>query len=260
MYPILLHAGNFYLPTFGALAALGLMLALALSQRTARTAKVDPDRLWDAGLFAVLAAFVASRLLLVVEHLRSFVAFPLLLLAVPSLAPSGLLLTAVATFLWLRARRIPWRRALDAWAPCATLVWAFLALGHFAEGSDPGLQSRFGLPLPGSTMRLAPVALYACALAVLLTLAACVCLRRGRPAGETAGLTLAAAGCGQFFLSFLRQPGVEAGAGLDTLQIVSLGLVVAGACLVTFSEASASHSAASHPGAAADSTGNPHTG
>ena len=78
----------------------------------------------------------------------------MLLLTVPSLTASGLLAAAVATALWLLWKRIPLLRALDAWAPCATLVWCFLALGHYAEGSDPGLAAR-------------PVALYTAAVALL---------------------------------------------------------------------------------------------
>jgi phosphatidylglycerol---prolipoprotein diacylglyceryl transferase len=219
VHPILLHIGNIYLPTFGVLAAAGLLCALLLSERTAKLADLDPTKLWNAGLFAVIAAFVFSRAILVTQHWRSFVQFPILLLAVPSLTAPGLLLTLIATFLWLRSRQIPLRSALDAWAPCATLAWSLLALGHFAEGSDPGLRGQ-------------PVALYAAALAVLIAIASLTQLRRMRPEGETAGLALIAAGIGQFLLSFLRVPGVEFAAGLDVLQGVALAIIVAGAVLV----------------------------
>ena len=218
VHPILFHVGNIYLPTFGLLAAVGLLCALLLSERTAKLADIDPARLWNAGLFTVIAAFVFSRGLLVAQHWRSFREFPILLLAVPSLTASGLLLTLIATFLWLWLKQVPLRRALDAWAPCATLAWAFLALGHFTEGSDPGLRGR-------------PVALYAAALAALIAIASLAQLRRPRPSGETAGLTLIAAGVGQFLLSFIRVPGVEF-AGLDLLQCVALAMIVAGAVLV----------------------------
>ena len=53
----------------------------------------------------------------------------------------------IALLIYLRTRAIPMLATFDAWAPCATLIWTFLALGHFAEGSDPGLPSSFpGLP------------------------------------------------------------------------------------------------------------------
>ena len=235
MHPNLFHIGHLTLPTFGALVAVGLMVALALSQRTACVRRLNPEKLWDAGLFAVLAAFVLSRALLVATHFAAFQKFPILLLAVPSLTPIGLLLTAIATFLWLHFKRIPILPALDAWAPCATLVWAFLALGHFAEFSDPGLATTlpWGVRPQGESIPLHPVAVYAAIFAVLLTIAAYRKLN--------AAHTLIAAGIGQFLLSFLRQPDVETIVGLDALQLVALGMVVAGcAILVTRSQSRSS--------------------
>lgn len=226
MHPNLFHIGHLTLPTFGALAAVGLMLALTLSQRTAGRVGIDPDTFWDAGIFAVLAAFLLSRVLLVASHFDTFRQYPILLIAVPSLTPTGLLLTTIATSLWLHFKRIPILPALDAWAPCATLVWTFLALGHFAEFSDPGLPTKlpWGVVPRGETIPLHPVSLYAAIVAMLLTVVAYRML--------SAGQTLIAAGTGQFLLSFVRQPGLTTIGGLDVLQLVSLGMIIAGGVLI----------------------------
>ena len=221
MHPTLFHLGHLSLPTFGALAAVGLMLALLLSERTALLACIDPAKLWDAGIFAVLSAFVLSRVLLVITYWKTFAAFPFLLLTVPSLTPIGLLLTAIATAVWLWFKRVPLLAALNAWAPCATLVWACLGLGHWAEGSDPGM------PLGSSTH---PIGLYVGVFATALTLASSILLRRHTPA--VAGWTLIASGAGQFLISFFRAPGTSGFAGLDQLQLLSLALIVAGSALI----------------------------
>jgi phosphatidylglycerol:prolipoprotein diacylglycerol transferase len=224
VYPTLIHLGNIYIPTFGVLAALGLVGGLLLSERTAKRARIDPAKLWNAGLFAVIAAFVFSRVLLGIEHWRSFVEFPVLLLAVPSLTAAGLLLTVIAIMVWLWFRQIPMLRALDAWAPCAALVWAFLALGHFAEGSDPGMASRAGW--------LHPVALYAALLALSIAGVGYARLQRNSREGRVAGEVLAATGLAQFLLSFVRVPGVEYLGGLDMLEWVAAGMMVAGCALI----------------------------
>jgi phosphatidylglycerol:prolipoprotein diacylglycerol transferase len=138
MHPYLLHSGHLLLPTFGVLAALGLMAALTLSLRTAVTVGLPPDKLWNAGLFTLLSAFALSRLLLIATNLHDFLAYPILLLMVPSLSATGILLTILATAIYLRLQHLPLLDTLDAWSPCATLTWAFLALAHFAEGSDAG--------------------------------------------------------------------------------------------------------------------------
>jgi len=235
VHPTLLHFGHITLPTFGVLAAVGLMAALSLSLRTAVVAGLSPDRLWNAGLFVLLSAFVLSRLLLVVMYLHTFLTYPILLLAVPSLTPLGLVLTAIVTVLYLRMRRLPLLTTLDAWAPCATLVWAFLALGHFAEGSDPGLPTTlpWGIAMMRGGIRLHPLALYAVIGAVSLTVVLLRQLSHRRYRGDTAAFALAAVGIAQFLLTFLRQPdpSVELlGNILDPIQWVAIGMIfVAGA-------------------------------
>jgi phosphatidylglycerol:prolipoprotein diacylglycerol transferase len=228
MHPYLLHSGHLLLPTFGVLAALGLMAALTLSLRTAATVGIDSDKLWNAGLFTLLFAFALSRLLLVVANLRDFLAYPILLLMVPSLSATGILLTIVATAIYLRLRHLPLLDTLDAWAPCATLTWAFLALGHFAEGTDAGLPTTlpWGMPIPPSSIRLHPVALYAAVAASLLTVVLLRQLPRRHHPGDTLALALATSGTAQFFLTFVRQPHPSSTL-LDPIQWIALGMIAA---------------------------------
>jgi len=232
MHPYLLHSGHLLLPTFGVLAAVGLMAALTLSLRTAATVGLVPDKLWSAGLFTLLSAFALSRLLLIAANLRDFLAYPILLLMVPSLNPLGILLTIVAIAIYLRLRHLPLLDTLDAWSPCATLIWAFLALGHFAEGTDAGLPTTlpWGAPIPPSSIRLHPVALYAAIVAALLTLVLLRQLPRRHHPGDTFALALATSGTAQFLLTFFRQPYPDTGL-LDPIQWISLGMI-AGAGLV----------------------------
>ncbi len=236
MHPDLLHIGFLTIPTFGLLAAVGLMLALALSLRTAAIVGLNPDSLWNAGLFAIIAAFVLSRLLLVATNLHTFLAYPILLLMVPSLTPLGILLTVIATAIYLRLHALPLLAALDAWAPCATLAWAFLALGHFAEGSDPGLPStlRWAVPIPATSLRMHPVALYAALAAAIVTAVLLRHLSRRTRAGDTFALALLLSGLTQFLLTFLRQPTyseTRLGTLLDPIQWVALGMIVTAALL-----------------------------
>ena len=239
MHPILLHLGHIAIPTFGVLAATGLILALLLNLRTAKLVHLNPDRLWDAGLFTLFSAFVLSRLLLVITNLRTFFSYPLLLLTLPSLTPLGILLTVVATILYLRLHGLPLLSTLDAWAPCATLVWAFLALGHLAEGSDPGMITTIPWAIPSSTglSHLHPIALYAAALALPLTFVLFLHLRQQKYPGDTAALALASVGVIQFLLSFFRQPalfGTPFAEILDPIQWAALAMILAsGLILIT---------------------------
>jgi phosphatidylglycerol:prolipoprotein diacylglycerol transferase len=231
VHPYLIHSGHLLIPTFGVLAAAGLMAALSLSLRTARMAGINAEKLWNAGLFSILSAFVLSRLLLVITNLHSFLSYPILLLMVPSLTATGIFLTIIATLVYLRLHKLPLLPALDAWAPCATLTWAFLALGHFSEGSDAGLPTNlpWGLRIPPDATRLHPVALYASLAAALLTLALFTPLRRQHTPGETLSLALAATGIIQFLLTFFRQPYPYLNPSrttLDPIQLLAIGMIV----------------------------------
>ena len=231
MHPYFIHSGHLLIPTYGVLAALGLMAALNLSLRTAALAGLDSEKVWNAGLFAILSAFVLSRLLLVATNLHNFLHYPILLLMVPSLTSTGILLTFAAILIYLRLHSVPVLSSLDAWSPCATLVWAFLAFGHLAEGSDAGLPTSlpWGLRIPPDQTRLHPVPLYAALAASLLTPLLLRQLRRRRTPGQTAALALAAAGTIQFLLSFFRQPYPYLDPTshlLDPIQYLGLGMIV----------------------------------
>jgi phosphatidylglycerol---prolipoprotein diacylglyceryl transferase len=236
MHPILLHLGRFALPTFGVLAALGLMAALTLSLRTATLVGIDPEALWNAGLFSILSALILSRLLLVILNFKSFVSYPLILLALPSLTPTAILLSILATALYLRIKKLPLLSTLDAWAPCATLVWSFLALGHLAEGSDPGLPTNVPWKIlsPTRGAYLHPIALYASLAAATISFVTFRYLQQKPHPGRTIAFSLAASGLAQFLITFFRHPteALDPTPGslaniLDPIQWVALAMLVA---------------------------------
>lgn len=222
--PTLLHFGHVALPISGALAALGLIFAILLTQRTAPLAHVPPDALWDATFFAVLTAFVLSRLLLLIAYWPSFRAHPVMLLTVPSVSPLALFPTLLLTGLLLLYRRTPVLPALDAWAPATTLLWSFLALGHFLDSTDPGL--------PFSSTHTHAVALYAAAIALVLTLFLLWTLRRPHPPGRPAALALILTGLAQFLLTFLREPSPAPILALDPIQLLALTFLATGTLIL----------------------------
>jgi len=216
------------------------MAALGLSQRTARYAGLKAEAVWDAGVAAVIAAFVISRLLLVVFNLRSFLEYPWLVLALPSLTGSGLVLTAIFMLGYVRWRRLPLLRLLDAVAPCGALLWGFLSLGRVVDGTRDGMVTRLPWGFRESAAGLVhPVEVYACVAAALVcvVLLLVLLLPRGRSGvGLTAGLGLGLAGVSVFFIDFFRLPSdllSEAwpNAPLDPSQIMGVAMLLTGIAL-----------------------------
>ncbi len=225
------------LPSFGLLAALGVMAALSLAIRCAPFAHLLPDTLWNATRFAAISAFVLSRAILVATNFHSFVQYPILLLTLPSLTGVGAIMTAIATVVYLQLRRVPLLPVLDAWAAPAALLWGFLALGHLAAGSDPGLPSRapWAVRIQPDPDLQQPVGFFAALAGFAITILVFRHLRGPHADGHTAALALLLTGAAQFLLSFVRQPYPYAPDApafpLDPIQFLALGMVLAAGVL-----------------------------
>ena len=232
-----------HIPAYALIAIAGMIAALWLSLRTARLRALEPEALWDAGVFAIAAAFVLSRLLglalfVTLEHgqltlsLRDVLSFS-------SISYLSLAVTAIPVALWLRWKRLPLLRVMDAWAPCAALLWSALSFADAASGSGNGLPTRlpWGVRAAGSSadLRVHPVALYSAAAALALCGALIVLLRRMREPGRVAAIAFLAGGTILFLLDMLRVPEQPLSHTLlDVSQWIALAAIVFGTCLLAF--------------------------
>ncbi len=225
------------LTPYGACAALGVVLAMGLSGRTARRLRLRPEAVWDAGLFAVMSCFIASRLLLVLSDPRAFSRYPLLVLSLPSLTLGGMGLGALATWLYLRRKRLPVLKVLDAFAPPGALLATFLELGHWMDGSEPGMPVFNGDKNHG--LHLLPVSLYGVLLSVALLAVLWIALGKPWPTGRVAGLALMLGGAAAFGLDMLSLPeDLFSGLPLEAGQLVALTAMLAGVALWSLRPAS----------------------
>ncbi len=222
-----------WLTTYGACAAVGVVAAMALSGRAARRVDLSAEAVWDAGAFALLSCFVASRLLLVLRDPVAFVHFPLLVLGLPSLTLAGLGVAAVAVWVYLWRKRLPVLRMLDVYAPCGAVLAGSLELGHWVDGSEPGMPVlRVG---GASIVEFRPVSAYGVALSVGLGLVLWRALGVERVPGRVAALGLILGGVVAFGLDMITLPVEMFGSWwLEPGQCVALGAMLGGAALWTF--------------------------
>lgn len=251
MHPVLFHIGSILIPSYGAITAFGVLVALVLSQRTARSAGVDAGKVWNLCILSLFAALAATRLLLVAANwsvLRSHPTWVLGLAMVhhPLLAGVGALAGAVCAAWYARHSKLPFRATADALAPPLAAGLAFEQLGALAAGSGYGADAApsvgwavtytnplaaiwSGTPLG---VPLHPAQAYAAlaffALAVLLW----VWLPLERRRGDVAGLWLLGTGVAIYLTEIWR--GWEGRGSLfngviDGPQIASIFFVLAGA-------------------------------
>ena len=255
MHPALFHLGAFVIPSYGVAAALGILLALALSHLTARSAGLDPRHLWNILVLGVFSALVVSRLFLIVLNLSDLRHHPRWLLAIaivhhPLLAAAGLLGAAVATVVYLRWAQLPALPVLDALSAPLAVAAAFEQVGALLAGSGYGSDSTArwavtyssemaarwsGTPLG---VALHPVQAYA-ALAALAIAALALLLARFLPArrpGDIAGPCLIAAGVALFLTENFRDweaRGVLFHGAVDAPQLAAIALVLVGGLVLT---------------------------
>ena len=235
---------HLHIPAYAIVAIAGMLAALWLSLRTASLRGLEPDALWDAGVFAIAAAFVLSRLLglalfIVIEHGQLTLSFRDVL-GFSSISYLSLAVTAVAVIFWLRWKHLPLLRVMDAWAPCGALLWSALSLADAASGAGDGLPTRLPWGVRATSgARVHPLALYSAAAAIALCGALFALLRRLRDPGRVAAIALILSGTTLFLLDMLHIPDQPQAQPLshtllDVSQWIALTAVVLGACLLVF--------------------------
>ena len=252
MHPVLFHIGAFIIPSYGAVAAFGVLAGLFLAQRTARTAGLHVGHIWNLCVVALFTALVAQRFLLVIvnaSQLRRHPSWMFMLAMVhhPLLAGVGASAGLVSAAIYARLRRLPILRTADVLAAPVALGMAFEQFGALLAGSDYGTDARVpwaviyshplaaiwsGTPLG---VPLHPVQAYA-ALA-FLTLA--VFLLIWQPAthrsGDLTGMWLMGTGFVIYITELWRDPegrGVILNGALDGPQLAAILMVIGSALLL----------------------------
>ncbi|MGP8081868.1 MAG: prolipoprotein diacylglyceryl transferase family protein, partial [Terracidiphilus sp.] len=111
MAPVLFHIGSVLIPSYGVMAAIGVLLALFLAQRTARIAGLDTGKVWNLSVVSLFAALAGQRLLLIAlnwDALRRHPSWMLTLAMIhhPLLAAAGALVGVMAALICLRRQKM----------------------------------------------------------------------------------------------------------------------------------------------------------
>ena len=251
MLPILLHYGRFSLPTYGFLAAVGLLVGLSVCVRNAARQGIDADKTWNLGILAILAGIVGAKLLMVLndwnyykEHPRQI--FSLTTLQAGGVWSGGLVLAVLVAWWYIRRNRIPVLRTCDAFAPGIALGHAIGRLGCFAAGccwgkpthlpwgvtfTNPLAALLVGTPLG---VRLHPTQIYEMLVELANFFLLTWLLRRKKFDGQVIGAYMFVYGFARFFLEFLRDDpdrGSVFGGLMSGTQLLAIGLVIVGGAL-----------------------------
>ena len=252
MHPVLFHIGSLVIPSYGAVAAIGLLLALMLAVRTARRIGVDHNRIWNLCILMLFTALVGSRLLLVVANWNVLRSHPLWVLSIatvhhPLLAGIAALIAFAVAAVYAGLHRMRYRVTADVLAAPLALGLALEQVGALLAGSGYGTGTRvpwaviYTDPLAARWsdaplgIPVHPVQAYAAICFSLIAAGLILWLPHRKQKGELAGLFLIATGVVMYVTEFWRDP-IGRGAMLHGFlkgpQIAGILLVLGGAALL----------------------------
>jgi phosphatidylglycerol:prolipoprotein diacylglycerol transferase len=251
VFPRLFQFGNFGIPTYGVLVALGVLVGLWISVRNSEKQGIKADSAWDFGIAVVLAGIIGSKVLYIIldwrsghvygQNLREI--FTLDTLQAGGVFSGGLLAAFLVAWWFLRKYRMPALATCDAFAPGLAIGHCIGRLGCFAAGccygkptdhwwgvkfTNPLAQQLVGTPLNEA---LEPTQLFESAAELGIFLLLMWMFKRKKFDGQIFGAYLFLYGIARFFIEFLRgDPGRGAvlGGVLSGTQLIAIGLVLTG--------------------------------
>jgi phosphatidylglycerol:prolipoprotein diacylglycerol transferase len=250
VFPQLLHYGSFFLPTYGFLVALGVLLGLWISVRNSERLGYNGDDAWNLGILVVLCGIVGAKVLYVIDglieqNMRVSDIFSLSTLQAGGVFSGGLLAAFVAAAWYVRKHHMPPLGTCDAFAPGLALGHAIGRLGCFAAGCCYGkptqhwwgvvfhnpLVQRAGMPLEYIGVRLEPTQLFEFGVELVNFFFLMWLLKRRNFHGQVIGAFMFIYGVARFFIEFLRgdpDRGFLFNGAITVTQLVAIGLVLAG--------------------------------
>jgi len=243
MYPELFRIGNFPINTYGVLLALAFLGALLIAARLAARDGLPRERIYDLGLWMLLAALLGSKVLMLWTE-PSYRENPLHLLSLDFLRSGGVFyggfIGAVATgYFLIRRYGLPWWKTADAFAPGIALGLGIGRQGCFAAGCCWGKPttlpwgvrfSELGHEITGVPIdsHLHPTQLYESFAALAIFFSLLWLHRRRRFEGQVILCFAVLYGLVRFLIEFLRDDprgdiaGLTTLTGLSTSQMISL--------------------------------------
>ena len=242
MHPILLHIGPLTIHTYGALYALGIFTAVALSEYLYRRDGGEPETIIDLALPVVIGILIGARALFIIVEYEYYLRNPMEIIMLWKgglVFYGGLMGGALAFIITARVKKLELWHLADTVAPGVALGHALGRLGCFFAGScygsptdvpwaviysDPNSLARDIIGVP-----VHPTQLYSAAFLTLLSAILVFIGSRSAFRGQVIASYGILYGTFRFFIEFLRGDprGTVALAdiALSTSQAASLVLV-----------------------------------
>jgi phosphatidylglycerol:prolipoprotein diacylglycerol transferase len=251
MHPILFHIGSLPVYTYGVLVASGVLLGLCYARRQAPRLGLNPDHVWNLGIYMVLAALVVAKIWLVFSAWDYYMANPREIFSMAVLQSGGTFYGGVVgamltIIVYTYVNKIPILPLLDTFAFAVPLGHTLGRLGCFAAGCCYGkptsvawavtFKNELAEQLAGTPLNvpLHPTQLYEATVEFLNFLVIVWLARRQRFSGQLVGTYFLLYGFERGTIEFFRgDPGrtLMLHNSISLMQVTSIALILTGAFL-----------------------------
>jgi phosphatidylglycerol:prolipoprotein diacylglycerol transferase len=248
MHPILFQVGSFPIYTYGVLVASGVLLAIWYARRQAPRAGLDPDRVWNLGIYGILSALVGAKIWLVLTAWDYYAANPRQVFSIETFQSGGTFYGGVVggmltIGLYTYFQKMPLLPVLDTFTAVVPLGHAIGRLGCFAAGccygkpttmpwgvtfTNPEAARLAGTPLG---VRLHPTQLYEAGVETINLFILIWIGSRQKFRGQILGTYMLLYGFERGVIEFFRgDPGrtLLFHDSVSLMQIVSIGMILTG--------------------------------
>lgn len=239
MYNVLLKIGPVVVHGYGLMIAIGVICALLVADRRARSRGLNADFVFSMGMVAIVAGFAGAKLLYCIIEYKAFLSNPWNTLASGGFVVyGGLICGVLAAMQMCRSKKASFLQYFDLTAPSIALAQGFGRIGCFLAGCCYGRETNsfLGVVFPHSAIapsgvHLLPTQLFSSAgdfaIAAILLLYA----RKDHRAGKVGALYLVLYSVGRFTIEFFRSDARGAVGALSTSQFISIFTLALGLAL-----------------------------
>jgi phosphatidylglycerol---prolipoprotein diacylglyceryl transferase len=249
MLPKLFTFGDFFLPTYGLLVALGFLAGLWVTVRLARRATLPVEAITNLVIYCALAGLAGAKLFMFLFDWKVFwnnprEIFTFSTLRAAGVYQGGLLLAILVAVIYVRRNGLPLLPTCDVFSPGIALAHAIGRMGCLAAGCcwgretsmpwgitfrNPNAYQMSGTPL---LVPLHPTQLYEAAGNLIIFGLLYWRIAKAHVAGEVFAYYLLLYSTARFVIEFYREHEQGTYAGLSLTQWISVVTFMAGGWLL----------------------------
>lgn len=210
MYPVLFEAVGVKVHSYGAMLAIGFIVATWIARGRAVRAGLPPNSIFDAGMVALFLGVIGARLFFILQDLPHYLQEPRRIIdeGFQGLTSfGGVAFGALGLYLWSRFTKTSFIKVLDVAGVPFLIAHAIGRIGCLLNGCCYGgaCDLPWGVEQAGALGRVHPAQVYDGLLNVAAALVIIQIERRGRlKLGQSIGIVLIAHGAARFVYEFWR--------------------------------------------------------